>query len=472
LTSHGNFRFSSHYHSKSNRYHLFTHFTGQDLTNQENGGIINTDAFEQQDPNFIDRPRFDVYLRDAQSFLKGHRLYVNQEYALSKAGFLKDLSILYKFTYEYKMFQFTQNNLDSRVDEIPFLRMGNTFVSSGINNETRFENLSQVLGAKYHLTKLGKFEFLLNQVNNEYKYNRVLFLDGNFIPNGINESITLLSGSYEFDWRGFQIDSKYTQSISNQGISDFNVNASYEVNSKHKYEFGYRYHTQVADYMNRLHQSSYEHYNWFLDFKTQKNTTLHGSLLNPWLNVNLEISQINDFLYFSNDAPIADDSRFQQILVTPKQYSNDIQHLGLQVSKEFNYKKFGFDTRLLFQEVYQSDAILNVPRLTTRNTLYYANHFYKKALYLQTGITAHYFSKYYANDFNPIIGSFFVQNQQEIGNYPVFDLFVNAKIKTFRVFIKAEHLNSRFNNTAYYAAPNQPYRDFIIRFGLTWTFFQ
>ena len=472
LASHGNFRFSSHYHSKNNRYHLFTHFTGQDLTNNENGGIINTVAFEQKDEAFDDRARFDVYFRDARSFLKGHRLFVDHQYALAKEGFFKDFSLVHRFTYEYKMFRFSQNTVNTIIDGSPFQRLGNAFVNDGINNETRFEQINHVLGAKYHHSKLGNFEFLINQVNNELRYNKVLFLEGNFIPSGINESITLLSGSYHFDWKGFDVQTNYVQSITDQGISDLNAKASYEINPKHRYEFGYRFHTQVADYMNRLHQSSYAHYNWFQDFKTQKNTTLHGSLTNPWLNIHMEVSQISDFLYFSNDAPIVGNTQLQQIRVTPKQFSSNIQHISMQVSRVFTHKNFGFDSRLLFQEVYQSDAVLNVPRLTTRNSLYYGNHFFKKALFLQTGITAHYFTKYYADDFNPLLGSFFAQNQMEIGNYPVFDWFVNAKIKTFRLFIRAEHLNAAFNKTPYYSAPNQPYRDFILRFGLTWNFFQ
>lgn len=472
LSSHGNFRFSSHYHSKNNRYHLFSHFTGQDLSNQENGGIINTNAFENNDPRFDDRPRFDVYLKDGRSFLKGHRIYVNQHYHLSKNGFFKDLSLFHLFSYEYKMFQYTQNTINSQVDDVSFSRFGNSFLSSNINNETRFEHLNQSLGLRYNHSKLGAFEFSINQIENEQIYNRILFLNENFIPNGLKESISLISGNYEFDWKGFQIVSNFKQSITNQGISDFSTNVSYLLKDNHHYDFGYRIHTQVADYMTRLHQSSFEHYNWFLNFKTQKNVTVFGSMMTPLFNLEMELSQLNDFFYLSNDAPLEEDSRFQQILVSPKQFEESISHFSLKASKELKYKKFAFDSTILFQNADQSQDILNVPQWTTRNTLYYANHFYKKALYLQTGITAHYFSSFYANDYNPIIGSFFIQNQKKIGNYPVFDFFVNAKIRTFRVFIKAEHINSSIASTPYYAAPNQPYRDFIIRFGLTWTFFQ
>ena len=38
-------------------------------------------------------------------------------------------------------------------------------------------------------------------------------------------------------------------------------------------------------------------------------------------------------------------------------------------------------------------------------------------------------------------------------------------------YLKAEHFNSSFTGNTFYAAPDYPYRDFVIRFGLVWNFF-
>jgi hypothetical protein len=122
--------------------------------------------------------------------------------------------------------------------------------------------------------------------------------------------------------------------------------------------------------------------------------------------------------------------------------------------------------------VEQSNAIVNVPQLTTRNTLYYTGHVFKKAMLLQTGITLNYFTKYYANDYNPLLGEFYVQNETKIGNFPMLDFFVNARIRQTRLFLKAEHFNSAVTGFNFYSAPNYPYRDFMIRFGLVWNFFK
>ena len=90
---------------------------------------------------------------------------------------------------------------------------------------------------------------------------------------------------------------------------------------------------------------------------------------------------------------------------------------------------------------------------------------------MQTGIVLNYFTSYFANDYNPVVGEFFVQNEKKIGNFPLFDFFVNAKIQRTRIYLKAEHFNSLFSSNNYFSAPNTPYRDFTVRFGLVWNFF-
>ena len=66
---------------------------------------------------------------------------------------------------------------------------------------------------------------------------------------------------------------------------------------------------------------------------------------------------------------------------------------------------------------------------------------------------------------------FYTQNNQEFGGFPRLDFFVNAKIRQTRIYLKAEHFNAAFTGYNYYFAPNNPYRDFTVRFGLVWNFF-
>lgn len=124
-----------------------------------------------------------------------------------------------------------------------------------------------------------------------------------------------------------------------------------------------------------------------------------------------------------------------------------------------------------YQQTIQEDAILNVPQLITRNTLYFSDHVFNNALFFQTGVVFNYFSKYYADEYHPVIGDFMIQNQVKIGAFPMIDFFLNAKVKTAQFYLNVEHFNAPFTGYRYYNTPSYPYKDLIFRLGVKWNFF-
>ena len=214
-----------------------------------------------------------------------------------------------------------------------------------------------------------------------------------------------------------------------------------------------------------LFQSDYLTYNWdnsstFKNVQTQ-NLAFEVSS-QKYANAAIEYTTINNYTYFSKDT---------NDHVKPFQSPNTVNYMKLKVSKEFHFGKFGLDNTVLYQNVVNGEDVLNVPQLLTRNTLYFGDHLFKKALFLQAGITFNYFTDYTMDAYDPLLGEFYVQNQTSLGNFPRLDFFINAKVRQTRIFLKAEHFNSAFTGYNYFAAPNNPYRDFTIRFGLVWNFF-
>ncbi len=153
------------------------------------------------------------------------------------------------------------------------------------------------------------------------------------------------------------------------------------------------------------------------------------------------------------------------------QTDSTVEYLKVKWQKEFKLGKFSLDNSLVFQKVKQNSDFLNLPEFLTRNTIYYSNTILKGAMFFQTGVSVKYFSKFYSNEYNPLISSFHVQNEMKIGGFPLIDFFVNAKIKQTRLFLKAEHFNSSLTGNDFYSSPSYPYRDFSVRFGLVWNFF-
>lgn len=470
LTSNGNFRFTTSYHTKNKRYILNGHFTAQDLYNEENGGIINNANFEDGDPEFKNRARLQVYLTDANSFLKGNRYFIDQRFRINPKQSTNNLFLDYRFVYEHKFFEFIQTTIPTTITSTTgnttIYRFGDAYVLNNLSDQTRFNEMKNKVGAVYENTTLGEFKFFLQDVRYNYYYNRVIITDDYIVPNRINDIIQSFGGEYSYrknNWKGLF---SYTKSITDQNLSDLSATIQYSFNPKNTILFKYQNLNRIPDLNYTLFQSSYINYNWYNNFKNEKINSLSASADTQWGSVSLELTTIDDFLYYSND-----DTTAQQVLVTPKQYGSSLNYFRIKVNKEFKWWKLALDNTFLFQGVDQTDDVLNVPQFTTRNTLYFSNHFFKKALFLQTGITFNYFTNYYANDYNPVIAGFYTQNNTKTGDFPLFDFFVNAKISQAQIYLKAEHFNSAWTGFDYYAAPNYPYHDFMIRFGVIWNFF-
>lgn len=468
LSSTGNFRFTASYNTKNQRYIANAHFTGQDILNGENGGITTLQDFESKDDNFTERQRLEVYMRDAKSFLKGNRIFLDHQFRVNPTQGSNNLYIAHQFNYESKFFEYNQLTVPSTVGTRTINRFGKSYVSTGINDQIKYNHLYNKIGAVYENATLGKFQFFAEDFRYNYYYDKVFVLIEQIIPARLEDNINTIGGQYEYQKNNWKAKLLYSNSVTDQDLTNIDGTVSYAINNKNKLSFGYQKMNKLPNHIYNLHQSSYSNYLWFNNFKNEKINNIIVNAETQWANASLQISNYNDFLYFSDDS--TNDS---VQLVSPKQYDKSIKYLSLKVNKEIKFWKLALDNTLLYQKVEQSENILNVPDLVARNTLYFSDYFFKRALFLQTGVTFNYFTKYYANDYNPVTAEFFVQQKKQIGDFANFDFFLNARIRQTRIFVKAEHFNSAWAPTnTFYSAPNYPYRDFLIRFGLVWNFFQ
>jgi Putative porin len=471
LSSTGNFRFTISYNTKNKRYFANLHYTHQDILNEENGGITTIEDFESENVDYKNRQRLEVYLTDAKSFLKGKRIFVDHFFRINGTQGANNLYVSHQFNYENKFFEYNQATVPSTVNGTTVDRFGESFKSSGINDQTHYNKMYNKFGVAYENTILGKFQFFIEDFRSNYYYNQVLIFDDGIVPSALSQNINNVGGQYQYrknKWNGKFL---YSRSITNQSLSNLDGKLQYDINDENQLTFQYQNINKLPNNNYNLYQSSYIAYNWSNDFKNEKINSLNVNATTPWVNASLQFSVLKDHLYF------ADNSSAQQILdrtqiIAPEQYDGTINYLSVKVSKELKFGKFALDNTFLYQKTDQQKSVLNVPEIVTRNTFYFTNYFFKKALFLQTGIVFNYFTSYYANDYNPVIGEFFVQENKKIGNFPNLDFFVNARIQRTRIYFKAEHFNSSLTGNNFYASPNNPYRDFTIRFGLVWNFFQ
>ncbi|RKS95445.1 putative beta-barrel porin [Flavobacterium limicola] len=471
LSSTGNFRFTTNYNTKNKRYFAKAHYTFQDILNEENGGITTIENFESEDPNYNNRQRFEVYFNDAKSFLKGKRVFLDHNFRINSKKGDNNLYLTHQFNYENKFFEYSQATVPSTVGSETVYRFGDSFLDSGINDQTRYNKMYNRVGLIYENTTLGTFQFFVDDFRSNYYYNKILIFDNqNTIPSSFSQEINSAGGQYEYrrnKWNGKFL---YSRSVTAQSLSNLDAKLQYDLNDEIQLAFQYQNINKLPNNNYNLHQSSFVQYNWSNNFKNEKINTIKANAISPWIDAELQLSVLNDHLYFT-DASTAQQKTDRTQIVAPAQYDGTLNYLSLKINREFKFGKFALDNTILYQKTEQQDAVLNVPEIVTRNTIYYTNYLFKKALFLQTGISLNYFSNYYANEYNPVIGEFFVQNDKQIGNHPNLDFFINAKVQRTRIYFKVEHFNSALTGNNFYASPNNPSRDLTIRFGLIWNFF-
>lgn len=471
LTSAGNFRFTTSYTTKSKRYWANFHYTGQDLSNGENGGIADVSDFESDNPDFENRARLEVYLKDARSMLIGRRLFLDHGFRINTKDSQNDLAVFHRFNYERKFFEFAQPTVASTITNsdgttATFNRFGQSYVNGNIHDQSRHNKMYNRLGAVYDNETIGRFQFFVEDFRYNYYFDKILILDSGPIPGSLSDELQTVGGQYTYrkdKWNGTVTVSN---TLAGPSMSDAEAKLEYRFNDRNVIRARYQNLNKLPDNLYNLNQSRYVAYNWFNDFKNEKINLLEAHVETQWANAWVNLQTLNDHLYFNDESVDA------QQYIKPRQYDGTIGYLSVKVNRDFHLGKFGFDNTLLYQQVTQDDPILNVPEFVTRNTVYFTHSFFKKALFTQTGITFNYFTEYYANGYNPVIGEFYVQDATKIGNFPMLDFFINARVKTARFFLKAESFNTLFTKPNYYSAPGYPYRDFIVRFGLVWNFFQ
>ena len=470
----GNFTTTTNYISKNGRYTLRAHIAAQNIESEENGGLSDREEqFESGDEDFINRPRVDVLLDDANNKILGKRYYLDHQYKLVRTQldstrFEKTaLSIGHSFEYETKYYQFLETSNDTLFGDA---------ILSEIDDKAILKTFYNEANIQFYNKTLGKLVGGVNMYNYDYYFNSVFIEeDGTVIPNRLNGTEIGLVGDYEKRIGGFDFKADLRYNLSGELAGNvFNASASYSLNKNNKIKFSLHTSTRLPNFNYLLYQSEYLNYNWDNSevFEKERASSLKGELFSKtWGNLMVKYSNLDNYTYFApvSDEEIADG--MDNAFIKPLQEGNTVSHLKVKYQKEFKVGMFALNNTVMYQNVTQDSQVLNVPQLVTRNTLYFSSDVFKKAMYLQTGVTFKYFTAYNMNGYNPVLGEFYVQNKEELGGYPLLDFFINARIQQTRIYLKAEHFNSSFSGYDYYAAPNYPYRDFVIRFGLVWNFF-
>lgn len=470
----GNFGTTVSYISKNTRYSLRAHIAAQDITSQENGGLTDKELqFESGDDDFIDRPKVDVRFNDVDNKVLGKRYYLDHQYKLIRkqedSSYVEktSLALTHSFNYETKFYQYLQ---DANSDYF------GSSILPAINDKAYLKTFNNEFGVSFYNSTLGELKGVASLYNYNYYFDSIFTTaDGNVIQNQLKGTEIALGGDYKKQIGAFTVNGSIRYNVSGELTGNLvDGSVSYVFKDKHRVNFGFHSSSRMPNYNFLLYQSDYFNYNWQNTdaFDMERVNTVQAELESPvWGNLLVKFSSLDNYSYFATDPEDTFEEGFENANIKPLQEADAVSHLKIKYVKEFKLGKFALNNTLMYQSVAQDRNVLNVPELVTRNTLYFSSDVFKKAMYIQTGVTFKYFTSYTMDAYSPVLAEFYVQDKEKLGGFPMLDFFINARIKQTRIFLKAEHFNSSFTGYNFYSAPDYPFRDFVVRFGLVWNFF-
>ncbi len=217
---------------------------------------------------------------------------------------------------------------------------------------------------------------------------------------------------------------------------------------------------ETPDYYLQHYRSN--HYQWDNDFSKQYRLHISGEIAYPtkWVKPKLNVSfeNLTQPIYFDQNG-------------IPQQMDGNIQVLAANLQLNITTPWVNLDNSIVYQ--LSSSNKMPLPTLTLYNNLYYHGT-WVKVLDVQIGVDMRFFTKYYAPILNPALGQFCVQNEVQVGNYPVMNVYANFYVRKLRLklFAQYQHFNASFMNKQYFEMPSYPMAPDMFRAGIAWHFYK
>jgi hypothetical protein len=451
----------SQYVTPNKRFNFILNYVINKLRLNENGGITDDKYFTENLEN--DRSVIPVNLIDADNSIKESSVFFQNQFNLSKAKSENDStnkridlgSLNYSFQYKKNTYQFT--------DPDPLSEFYQSFAAPIDSNQT-FDSTSQ----EFFINKIGWTSLGYNKDVSEKPF----YIYANLNYNNIKELLPY--DSFKSSWnqlgvsgglgitikKSFYLTGKGYIFFSGYNQGDFGIKGSINQYIGNKYK-NYGEVILGADFSLVTPWRFYQHWNsnrfrWINNFNKESYFILSGKYKYKSINTGVNFYTIGNYTYL-NDS------------VKPQQAEKALTILQFFFEGIIPIKKFGFDTKLVYQTASQTD-IVRIPQFTGTLNAYFKSPVFKKAATVQLGMQLRYFSSFYANSYMPELRAFYLQNDVKIGNYLWADVYITLKIQRARLFFKMANVTGYFEGYSYFLTPHYPDRDPRFYFGISWRF--
>ena len=203
------------------------------------------------------------------------------------------------------------------------------------------------------------------------------------------------------------------------------------------------------------------HYKWDNSFGKISETKVEASAAIPlWkLKASFGYALLSNNIYYDTDGIV-------------RQNSTPMSVMTASLVKNFRLWKFHFDHQALFQLSSNTD-VLPLPTLALNFRYYLQFDVKKNVMQMQLGANAWYTTRWYAPAYSPALGLFHNQTEEQYGNSPYIDAFVNIQWKRACIFVKVVNVGMGWpeNPVDYFSAHHYIRPQRAIKFGIFWPFY-
>ncbi len=454
------------YRNEKVGYEAKAYFIAEKMLTEENGGLVNDSTLENTGARVLLNVNL---LRDSRT-LRRQEFYIDQNYALNKL-FERDIK---KDTLQRDS---TDNEPEKAKDAKGKIAIGHTFKYtlmansySGSASDDFYTNYFTEPEGDYTdssgYRSYANMVYLLTQVGRTTRFDLKVGLK-NLITEYGGEGYRFSSGNWGLTGNiGGKVAERVNVSANLDYILTGNLKESFDFNAQGNLKLfewlrafgGYQLSSKFPEFFESVYYSN--NYIWENRFEKELVNKVNYGV--GWGKGNqLEITNyiVNNYVYFNEN-------------VQPVQSNDAVNVFRAKLIQNFTIWNFLHqDNQIYYQTVGGNSAAMPLPELVSRNSLYFEFNLFKKVLKCLVGAEMKYFTSYNSPSYDPATGRFFNAMEQPIGDYPLIDVFANFELRSARIFVKYEHVNEGLNGYRYFAAPNYPFPDRVLRIGITWRFF-
>ncbi len=191
------------------------------------------------------------------------------------------------------------------------------------------------------------------------------------------------------------------------------------------------------------------------------------------------VENIKNYTYFDNTSQAYQKTESGSTVTAYKnnaavaQCSDNIQIFSATLRQDFKLGILHLDNEVTYQKT-SNQNVLPLPELTLYHNLYLRFGLAKKVLQVELGADVRYFTQYYAPDYSPALGQFYLQNadtRYKLGGYPLVNGYVNIHLKRTRLFLAMYNLVQGQGKKSYFDIPHYPLNPRGLKLGVSWNFF-